>query len=156
MNLLVQCDVSPVLKHSKNLLAHLLVVFLLVGCASTTVQKPRPGASTQDRSSSGQSDRPLPQKRENEAKRKAPAIAPPRNSGAQTLLARANTALASAQPATAVLLPERAVRIQPREALLWIRPSQAHPGHGASRTALQHARNPIAPGGSGPHNRTAA
>ena len=156
MNLLVQCDVSPVLKHSKNLLVHLLVVFVLVGCASTTVQKPRPGASTQDRSSSGQSDRPLPQKRENEAKPKAPTIAPPRNSGAQTLLARANTALASEQPATAVLLLERAVRIEPREALLWIRLSQAHLGQGDSRTAFQHARKAIALAGSETNKRTAA
>ena len=98
------------------------------------------GASTQDRSSTDQSGRPLPEKRENQAKPKAPAIAPPRSSGAQTLLARANTALASEQPATAVLLLERAVRIEPREALLWIRLSQAHFDQGDSRAAFQHAR----------------
>ena len=156
MTLSVQSTVRPTLKCWKSLLAHVLVVFALVGCASTSVQTPRSGASTQDRSSTDQSGRPLPEKRENQAQPKAPAIAPPRNSGAQTLLARANTALASEQPATAVLLLERAVRIEPREALLWIRLSQAHLGQGDSRTAFQHARKAIALAGSEINKRTAA
>ena len=156
MNSLMQCDVSTVLKRSKNLLANMLMAFVLVGCASTTDQTPRPGASTQDRNSSDQSTAPLPETRETKARPKTPAIAPPQNSGAQTLLARANTALASEQPATAVLLLERAVRIEPREALLWIRLSQAHLGQGDSRTAFQHARKAIALAGSQATKRTAA
>ena len=156
MNSLTQCDVSPVLKRSKNLLANMLMVFVIVGCASTTDQTSRPGASKQDQKSSGQSNRPLPETRESKARPKAPAIAPPQNSGAQTLLARANTALASDQPATAVLLLERAVRIEPREALLWIRLSQAHLGQGDSRTAFQHARKAIALAGSETNKRSAA
>lgn len=156
MTLSVQPNVRSMLKHWQSLLAHGFVVFVLVGCASTTVQTPQPGASTQDRSSSGQLDRPLPEKREKEAKPQAPSMAPPRNSGAQTLLARANTALAAEQPATAVLLLERAVRIEPREALLWIRLSQAHLDQGDSRAAFQHARKAIALAGSETNKRTAA
>ena len=100
---LVQSASSPALVRTRNLLANLAVVFLITGCASTTFQTPQPGASTPDRSSSSQSGRELPEVRENEARPKAPTIAPPRNSGAQTLLARADTALAAEQPATAVL-----------------------------------------------------
>lgn len=156
MNLLVQSDARPVLKRAKTLLVNVLVVFVLVGCATTTNQTARSGASTQEGNSSGQSNRPLPEKRDTKTKPKAPAIAPPQNSGAQTLLARANTALASEQPATAVLLLERAVRIEPREALLWIRLSQAHLVQGDSRTAFQHARKAIALAGSQANKRTAA
>ena len=153
---LVQSASSPALVRTRNLLANLAVIFLITGCASTTVQTPQPGASTPDRSSSSQSGRELPEVRENEARPKAPTIAPPRNSGAQTLLARADTALAAEQPATAVLLLERAVRIEPREALLWIRLSQAHLDQGDSRAAFQHARKAIALAGSQTNKRTAA
>jgi tetratricopeptide (TPR) repeat protein len=70
------------------------------------------------------------------------------NGATQTLLARANEALASQQPETAIMLLERAVRIEPREALLWIRLSRAHLAQGEMRAAFQHARKAIALAGS--------
>ena len=142
---LVQSASSPALVRTRNLLANLAVVFLITGCASTTVQTPQPGASTPDRSSSSQSGRELPEVRENEARPKAPTIAPPRNSGAQTLLARADAALAAEQPATAVLLLERAVRIEPR-GIVMDSPKPTHLDQGDSRAAFQHARKAIGAG----------
>jgi cytochrome c-type biogenesis protein CcmH/NrfG len=46
------------------------------------------------------------------------------------------------------MLLERAVRIEPREALLWIRLSRAHLAQGEMRAAFQHARKAIALAGS--------
>ena len=85
-----------------------------------------------------------------------PVIAPPRSSAAQTLLARANTALRDDAPATAIVLLERAVRIEPREAQLWMRLSEAHLDKGETKIALQHARKAIALAGTDRNKQTGA
>ena len=85
-----------------------------------------------------------------------PVIAPPRSSAAQTLLARANTALRDDAPATAIVLLERAVRIEPREAQLWMRLSKAHLDKGETQIALQHARKAIALAGTDRNKQTGA
>jgi len=46
------------------------------------------------------------------------------------------------------VLLERAIRIDPREALLWIRLSRAHLAQGHTQAASQHARKAIALAGS--------
>ena len=46
------------------------------------------------------------------------------------------------------MLLERAIRIDPREALLWIRLSRAHLVQGHTQAASQHARKAIALAGS--------
>ena len=74
--------------------------------------------------------------------------APPKNSAAKILLAQADTALKQQGPAQAIVLLERAIRIDPREALLWIRLSQAHLEQGHTSAASQHARKAIALAGS--------
>lgn len=85
----------------------------------------------------------------------ATLIKPPTNSAAQTLLARADTAMAEQQTDTAIVLLERAIRIEPREALLWIKLSRAHLIQGDDVTAFQHARKAIALAGSD-RNKSAA
>ncbi|HCG69826.1 MAG TPA: hypothetical protein DE147_05170 [Gammaproteobacteria bacterium] len=80
----------------------------------------------------------------------------PKSSAAKILLARANTALASKEPRTAIMLLERAVRIEPRESLLWVRLSKAHLEQGDQQTAFQHARKAIALAGSDRSQQTAA
>lgn len=73
---------------------------------------------------------------------------PPKNSAAKILLAQADNALKENAPNQAIVLLERAIRIDPREALLWIRLSRAHLAQGQSATASQHARKAIALAGS--------
>jgi len=83
-------------------------------------------------------------------------IKPPTNSAAQILLARADTAIAEQQTDTAIVLLERAIRIEPREALLWIKLSRAHLIQGDDVTAFQHARKAIALAGSDGNKSAAA
>ncbi len=54
------------------------------------------------------------------------------------------------------MLLERAVRIEPRESLLWVRLSKAHLEQGDQQTAFQHARKAIALAGSDRSQQTAA
>jgi tetratricopeptide (TPR) repeat protein len=122
----------------------LLCIIFIGGCAGNQ------GPSVSDsRASSGQS-----RTAENSNKPAAPPKpakikpAPPKNSAAKILLAQADTALAQQAPAQAIVLLERAIRIDPREALLWIRLSRAHLAQGHTQAASQHARKAIALAGS--------
>jgi tetratricopeptide (TPR) repeat protein len=122
----------------------LLCIIFIGGCAGNQ------GPSVSDsRASSGQS-----RTAENSNKPVAPPKpakikpAPPKNSAAKILLAQADTALAQQAPAQAIVLLERAIRIDPREALLWIRLSRAHLAQGHTQAASQHARKAIALAGS--------
>ena len=130
-----------------------LLVALLSGCASTggnvgvvdSKSREKPQAIPPTRVEKSKDKKPPP-----------PVIAPPRSSAAQTLLARANTALSDEEPGTAIVLLERAVRIEPREAQLWIRLSKAHLDQGDTQIAFQHARKAIALAGSERNKQTAA
>ena len=137
------------------------LVFLLTlmsGCASTggnvgVIDREKQGGPQQNEQPQTQD----PQTKEpGTGKVQVPVIAPPRSSAAQTLLARANTALRDNAPATAILLLERAVRIEPREAQLWMRLSKAHLDKGETQIALQHARKAIALAGTDRNKQTGA
>lgn len=120
-----------------------LTALLLAGCVSTSGNVPvseagktsTPGAAAP--AAKTESPRPT-----------APTVAPPRSSGAQTLLAQANRAIAEQRPNTAVVLLERAIRIEPREAALWIKLSQVHLSKNETLIAFQHARKAVALAGS--------
>jgi|TARA_B110000977_G_C11001507_1_gene464019 Tfp pilus assembly protein PilF len=122
----------------------LLGIILIGGCAGN--QGP---SATDSRASSGQprtSDRGNKPKVQPKPAKITPT--PPKNSAAKILLAQANIALKQQGPAQAIVLLERAIRIDPREALLWIRLSQAHLEQGHTTAASQHARKAIALAGS--------
>lgn len=123
----------------------LLAALMISGCASTSQQGP---VIVDDSSRTAPPTTSKPPVVKETAKTAPKPITPPQSSAAQTLLARANKALASQQPETAIMLLERAVRIEPREALLWIRLSRAHLAQGEMRAAFQHARKAIALAGS--------
>ncbi len=122
----------------------LLCIILIGGCAGN--QGPK---ATDSRASSGK-------KIKSNGKTQPPAQAkpakirstPPKNSAAKILLAQADTALTQQAPVQAIALLERAIRIDPREALLWIRLSRAHLAQGHTTAASQHARKAIALAGS--------
>lgn len=123
----------------------LLAVLLISGCASTGQQGP---VIVEDDSKKAPPAASKPAVIKQTPKTIAKPATPPQNGATQTLLARANEALASQHPETAIMLLERAVRIEPREALLWIRLSRAHLAQGEMRSAFQHARKAIALAGS--------
>lgn len=56
--------------------------------------------------------------------------------------------MAEQQPDTAVVLLERAIRIEPREAALWIKLSQVHLSKNETLIAFQHARKAVVLAGS--------
>jgi tetratricopeptide (TPR) repeat protein len=60
------------------------------------------------------------------------------------------------RPNTAIVLLERAIRIEPREASLWIRLSEVHLSQRDDVTAFQHARKAIALAGSDSNKAAAA
>jgi Tfp pilus assembly protein PilF len=60
------------------------------------------------------------------------------------------------RPNTAIVLLERAIRIEPREALLWVRLSEVHLSQRDDVTAFQHARKAIALAGSDSNKAAAA
>ena len=129
-----------------KLCTFLLGVIFISGCASNRAVSP---SASDSRASSGQA-----KTAENRNKPVAPPKrakiqpAPPKNSAAKILLPQADTALTQQAPAQAIVLLERAIRIDPREALLWIRLSKAHLAQGHSTVASQHARKAIALAGS--------
>ncbi|MBL6813966.1 MAG: tetratricopeptide repeat protein [Pseudomonadales bacterium] len=143
----------PSLNIRLNGMIFIFIATLLSGCAST-------GGNVKviDGKDRGTPEATKPTRIE-KSKGKSPptpVIAPPRSSAAQTLLARANTALREEEPGTAIVLLERAVRIEPREAQLWIRLSKAHLDQGDTQIAFQHARKAIALAGSERNKQTAA
>ena len=127
----------------------LLAASLISGCASTGQQGP---VIVEDNSRKAPPAASKPAVVKAVVKETPKIIPKPvtqsQNGATQTLLARANEALASQQPETAIMLLERAVRIEPREALLWIRLSRAHLAQGEMRAAFQHARKAIALAGN--------
>jgi Flp pilus assembly protein TadD len=70
--------------------------------------------------------------------------APDTSAATLALLTAAQTAMADAEPQTAVTYLERAVRIDPRNATLWIELSAAHLADNNLAAANQHARKAIA------------
>ncbi len=126
----------------------LLVTFLLAGCVSTGGNVPV--------SDSGKPDPSGPTADDNADEPPQRVITPPRSSGAQTLLAQANNALDNQRPNTAIVLLERAIRIEPREASLWVRLSEVHLSQRDDVTAFQHARKAIALAGSDSNKAAAA
>jgi len=66
------------------------------------------------------------------------------------LLAQAQTAMADDAPQTAITYLERAVRIDPRNAQLWIELSSAHLADNNLAAASQHIRKAIALAGNDP------
>ena len=147
--------------QSINSLVNAGLIFLMTlmsGCASTggnvaVIDSEKQGGPQRTEQPQTQE----PQNREpSTGKVQVPVIAPPRSSAAQTLLARANTALRDDAPATAIVLLERAVRIEPREAQLWMRLSKAHLDKGETQIALQHARKAIALAGTDRNKQTGA
>ncbi len=122
----------------------LLGIILIGGCAGNQGVK-----ASDSRASSGQNTksngRTQPPAQPKPAKIRPAA---PKNSAAKILLAQADTALTEQVPAQAIVLLERAIRIAPREALLWIRLSRAHLVQGHTTAASQHARKAIALAGS--------
>lgn len=139
------------MNHNSNVRAckgigTLLGILLLAGCVST--QKPTNSSERGTLEPSRQTAEEQRQTDQRPADITPPSIAQPRNIAAQTLLAKADTAMASKQPATAIILLERAVRIEPRESLLWIRLSRAHLDQADTQAAFQHARKAIALAGS--------
>jgi Tfp pilus assembly protein PilF len=60
------------------------------------------------------------------------------------------------RPNTAIVLLERAIRIEPREASLWVRLSEVHLSQRDDVTAFQHARKAIALAGSDSNKAAAA
>ena len=156
MTLSVQPNVRSMLKHWQSLLAHGFVVFVLVGCASTTVQTPQPGASTQDRSSSGPT-RPTPA-----GKTRKGGKASSTQHGSATEQWRSNAAGTSKHGSgcraacyCCAAFGARSSHRTPRGTVR-IRLSQAHLDQGDSRAAFQHARKAIALAGSETNKRTAA
>ena len=143
----------PSIHRLSNGAIFVLLVALVSGCASTggnvgvvdSKSRDKPQAIPPTRVEKSKDKNPPP-----------PVIAPPRSSAAQTLLARANTALRDEEPGTAIVLLERAVRIEPREAQLWIRLSKAHLDQGDTQIAFQHARKAIALAGNERNKQTAA
>ena len=130
-----------------------LLVILVSGCASTGGNVGVIDSKDRD---GPQAIQPTRVEKSKDEKPPAPILAPPRSSAAQTLLARANTALREEEPGTAIVLLERAVRIEPREAQLWIGLSKAHLEQGDTQIAFQHARKAIALAGSEGNKQTAA
>ena len=130
-----------------------LLVALVSDCASTGSNIGVIDSKDRDKP---QAIQPTRVEKSKDKKPPAPILAPPRSSAAQTLLARANTALRDEEPGTAIVLLERAVRIEPREAQLWIRLSKAHLAQGDTQIAFQHARKAIALAGSERNKQTAA
>ena len=126
---------------------------LMSGCASTGGNV---GVIDSEKQSGPQRTEQPKTREPSTEKIQVPVIAPPRSSAAQTLLARANTALRDDAPATAIVLLERAVRIEPREAQLWMRLSKAHLDKGETQIALQHARKAIALAGTDRNKQTGA
>lgn len=129
----------------------LLAVFLLAGCVST-------GGSVPVSDGRGPQQPDTSKPAENNSAEEPPqlVIAPPRSSGAQTLLAQADEALTAQRPSTAIVLLERAIRIEPREASLWIKLSEVHLSQRDDITAFQHARKAIALAGSDTNKAAAA
>ncbi len=134
-------------------LIFVLLVILISSCASTGGNVGVIDSKDRDKP---QAIQPTRVEKSKDKKPPAPILAPPRSSAAQTLLARANTALRDEEPGTAIVLLERAVRIEPREAQLWIRLSKAHLEQGDTQIAFQHARKAIALAGSERNKQTAA
>lgn len=136
----------------------IFLMTLISGCASTggnvgvvdSEKRGAPQPSKQTQTKEAQTKKP------SAGRAQVPAIARPRSSAAQTLLAQANTALRDNAPATAIVLLERAVRIEPREAQLWMRLSKAHLDKGETQIALQHARKAIALAGTDQNKQTGA
>ena len=123
----------------------LFAASLISGCASTGQQGP---VIVEDNSRKAPPAASKPAVVKETPKIIPKPVTQSKNGATQTLLARANEALASQQPETAIMLLERAVRIEPREALLWIRLSRAHLAQGEMHSAFQHARKAIALAGS--------
>lgn len=123
----------------------LFAASLISGCASTGQQGP---VIVEDNSRKAPPAASKPAVVKETPKIIPKPVTQSQNGATQTLLARANEALASQQPETAIMLLERAVRIEPREALLWIRLSRAHLAQGEMDSAFQHARKAIALAGS--------
>lgn len=129
----------------------LLAVFVLASCVSTGGNVPVAEKGTPQKPGSSS-----PSAEGNTEASPQVVVAPPRSSGAKTLLAQANYAIAEQNPGTAIVLLERAIRIEPREALLWIKLSEVHLSQDDSLTAFQHARKAIALAGSDSHKSTTA
>lgn len=84
-------------------------------------------------------------------------VAPSRTDGAtRTLLASAEAATDEDDHGTAIALLERAIRISPRDAQLWIRLSDSHLAAGNTAAARQHARKAIALAENNPQMTRAA
>ena len=139
------------LDRSYRLVGPVLVAFLLAGCISTggnapvtdAGDSPKPGTGTSPENTTTKPPLPI-------------VLAQPRSSGARTLLAQANDAIAEQRLGTALVLLERAIRIEPREASLWIKLSEVHLGQGDDVIAFQHARKAIALAGSDSNKAAAA
>ncbi len=124
----------------------LLCVIFIGGCAGnqrTGVSDSRASSGQSSGQSSGSSNRPQAQPKPAKV-----TPTPPKNSAAKLLLAQADTAITRQAPDQAIVLLERAIRIDPREALLWMRLSRAHLMQGHTTAASQHARKAIALAGS--------
>lgn len=105
-----------------------LILSLIAGCATSPPPRPQDGSAAPRDS----------------ARPTAPAkvaVQPPRSEAARVLLTRAD---AAPSPSQAIGLLERAIRIEPREPLLWTRLSAAHLAEGNLGNAMQHARKAIA------------
>lgn len=126
-----------------NLSVALFFLFIIGGCASS--QGPR---VSEQGAKSPQSK--LSKKNSTPQRKQAATLTPsqPKNSAARLLLAQADKAVESQKSEQAIILLERAIRIDPREALLWIELSRAHLMQGHTTAAAQHARKAIALSGS--------
>lgn len=149
------------LMHTSRLIGSLLLLGIaLGGCVS---QSPPP--PVQDVGSGAPVKRiPVDQHPDTEASRNGPdqdqdqdqddrgLASAPRYSSAATnsLIASAEQAMQNLDHSTAIVLLERAVRIAPRDAKLWIRLSDSHLLAGSTNAAEQHARKAIALAGDNP------
>lgn len=79
-----------------------------------------------------------------------PQTTPDTSAATVTLLAQAQAAMADAAPQTAITYLERAVRIDPRNAELWIELGAAHLADNNLAAANQHVRKAIALAGDEP------
>ena len=111
----------------------LSIALLTTGCASNQTTPPVVDVGTQ-----------APIERESQAPAEADQIPPPTtNQATASLLAAAEDAERAADYTNAITYLERAVRIAPRDAALWIRLSRVHLRDANLATAEQHARKAI-------------
>ena len=122
----------------------LLMLSMLLGACATS---PTPPAPVEDKTAPIEREPALEADEEKDKDRKKP---PKSTAATDSLLAAARQASEADNYANAIAYLERAVRLDPRNAQLWIQLSAAHLADENLPAATQHARKAIALAGADP------